>query len=342
MGMNRRYYLSAPGKLEMKEEPVPEPGPGDLLIRVRATLTCGTDLKMLQRGHPKLSLPTPFGHEASGTVVSTGKDVREFQEGDRVMFPVSAPCGTCSYCRMGRENLCDTLMEKKLWGTYADYFLVPAHVVSWQTYHIPEGITFAEAALLDPLASVLFAWQSMRVHPSGAVVVLGTGAIALLHALIARDWGFSPVIVIGRRPNRFSVYEKLGISPFLQGSDARERVKEMTDGLGGELVIDTTGVPEMWKPGMELLRGGGTYLAFAGCEEGTEARLDTTLLHYEQLTLTGSFHYDRRAVASAYSVIAGKTYPLHYLISGEYPLENVPDVMEKLNDGKGFKYVIVP
>ena len=339
---NQRYYLTAPRTLEMKEEIVPHPGQGELLVRIRAALTCGTDMKMLQRGHPKLSLPAPFGHEASGVVEAIGRDVADFKEGDRVMFPISAPCGKCAYCALGRENLCTTLMKEKLWGTFATYIIVPAHIASWQTYRIPRDISFPEAALLDPFASVVFSWQSIPLRPPGPVVILGTGAIAYMHVLLAFERGFSPVIIAGRRSQRFSAFKELGTQILHFDETIVEGVRDLTDGLGAEVVIDTTGAPEVWGVGLALCRGGGTYMAFAGCEEGTEACLDTTLLHYEQLTVVGSFHYDRQAVAATYGAITSRKYPLLNLFSGTYSLADLPDALEEVKAGRGFKYVIEP
>ncbi len=326
----------------MIEEAVPAAGPGELLVRVQAGLTCGTDMKMFDRGHPKLTFPTPFGHEASGDVVEVGEGVEGFQEGDRVMFPISAPCGTCSYCRINRENLCHTLMEKKLWGTFSDYIVIPSHIVSWQTYTIPERVSYAEAALLDPLASVIFSWQRVKINVPGPLVITGAGAIALMHAWIARERNFEPIFIAGRRPNRLEVFKQYGFETVIMDENLPEIIRSRTDGLGAEVVIETSGNADLWEPGIACLRGGGTFMAFAGCEEGTFTRVDVTALHYEQLTIAGSFHYDRRAVAATYTAIVSGTYPLHQLFSDTYDLPSLPEALDRLRGGEGFKFVIKP
>lgn len=309
---------------------------------MQAGLTCGTDLKMFERGHPKLEFPTPFGHEAAGFVDATGDNVTLFSPGDRVMFPISAPCGTCPYCLLDRENLCDSLMKNKMWGTFSDYIIVPGHIVEWQTYVIPDQVPFREAALLDPFASVLFSWNQLTLYPGGGIVILGAGAIAYLHALVALDRGFRPVMVVGRRPGRLAVFSNLDVDVLIHDHRIREKILDRTGGLGAELVIETTGSPEIWETGLLLARGGGTVLAFAGCEEGSTACIDTTRLHYDQLTVLGSFHYDRRAVSETYSILAARQFDLSPLFSGTYPLEELPGVLDLLIRGEGMKYVLEP
>jgi L-iditol 2-dehydrogenase len=147
--------LLGPEEIDIQQLPVPEPGSGEILLAVRAATTCGTDVKVFKRGgHPRmLKTPTLFGHEMAGTVAKLGEGVTAFAEGDAVVVANSAPCGECIYCRMERQNLCTNLHY--LNGAYADYVLVPSRFVARNTYAIPEGLSFARAALTEPLACVL-------------------------------------------------------------------------------------------------------------------------------------------------------------------------------------------
>src|SRR5512135_3588297 len=138
--------LISPGVLEInRKAEVPVPGPGEIVVKVRAALTCGTDIKAYRRGHPKIPLPSPLGHEFSGDIDSVGEGVTGWEIGEPVMAVHSAPCGECPFCRMGRENLCDTVMEEKVLGAYAEYIKLPARVVKRNLFIKPDNLSYAEA-----------------------------------------------------------------------------------------------------------------------------------------------------------------------------------------------------
>jgi len=160
----RQAVLVAPRHLELRDFELPHPGPGEILIEVRCALSCGTDLKTFRRGHPMWPMPTPFGHEFSGVVAEVGRDAHGFKVGDPLMAAPTAPCGRCFHCRRGEENLCPQCMEKMLMGAYADYLLLPAHVVGCNSFRKPDDLPFEEAALLEPLACVYMPsrWRGRR------------------------------------------------------------------------------------------------------------------------------------------------------------------------------------
>ena len=123
-------FLVEPGKIELREIPIPEPGKGEIIAKVHTALTCGTDLKTYRRGHPKVTLPSPFGHEFSGTVYDVGQDVNGFREGDNLMTVFSAPCGKCYFCKRGDEHICIELKNSLMFGAYAEYIRIPEPIVS--------------------------------------------------------------------------------------------------------------------------------------------------------------------------------------------------------------------
>lgn len=177
----RIHILEEPGKIALREAPTPEPGPGEIIVRVRAALTCGTDVKAFVRGHPKWPMPTPFGHEFAGEVAAVGSGVRTFRVGDEVMAAPTAPCGACFFCVRQQENLCETIMETMVLGAFADYVRLPARVVRQNVYTKHPDLSFAAAALLEPLACVLHGLVGIEAERAETVVLLGAGAISLLH-----------------------------------------------------------------------------------------------------------------------------------------------------------------
>ncbi|NIP81063.1 MAG: alcohol dehydrogenase catalytic domain-containing protein, partial [Gemmatimonadetes bacterium] len=148
----RQAVLVEPGRVELRDVPVPEPAPGELLVRVDVALTCGTDLKTYRRGHPRISLPAPLGHELAGTVAAGRAGA--FREGDALATVPTAPCGRCRLCRRGRENLCPDAVGRMVFGAFADYVLLPAHIVD-NAFPRPAGMTAETAAALEPLACVV-------------------------------------------------------------------------------------------------------------------------------------------------------------------------------------------
>ena len=139
------YMLLQPGEMVLREMPQPQAGPDEVVVRIRAALTCGTDVKAWQRGHPKFPMPTRFGHEFAGEVAQVGRHVRGVREGDAIMATPTAPCGHCYYCQRQQENLCETIMETMVLGAYAEYLTLPARIVNVNLYHKPPTLPFPHA-----------------------------------------------------------------------------------------------------------------------------------------------------------------------------------------------------
>jgi len=169
----RAFVQTAVGKYEERDTPVPRAGPGEVVLRVRAALTCGTDLKLLARGHPRISLPVTMGHEACGEIVEMGEGVAGFHAGDRVVPGVSGPCGACGDCLGGRANLCASAHADRTWGAFAEFLRVPAAVVRSNLHRPPADISDEVAAFLDPLASVVHGWNRLGVPPPVTLLIYG-------------------------------------------------------------------------------------------------------------------------------------------------------------------------
>src|SRR5438067_2874120 len=187
--------------VRMEYQPVPQPGAGEVLLKVVAATTCGTDVKTYLRGHPLLFRKTPagFGHEVAGIVAAIGPGVTQCTEGDAIIIANSAPCQQCFYCRRGRFSLCEDLLL--LNGAYAEYLLVPERIVRQNLYHLAPGTSFIAAALTEPLACALHGVDASSIAPGDSVVILGAGPLGLLLASLARLRGAS-VIITGRGEER--------------------------------------------------------------------------------------------------------------------------------------------
>ena len=330
----RCCVLKKPGCIEIVEVADPEPGSGDLVIRVRAALTCGTDLKAYRRGHPKMPCPTRFGHEFSGEVVAAGSEVDGFAVGEAVMSANTGPCGHCFYCRHEQENLCETIMQEMILGAYGEYLRIPARVVRNNVYRKPDELSFEQAALLEPLSSVCHGAACLPETTENAVI-LGTGPVALLWLLVLKRRGLGPIAVAGRRPEKLAIAEALGADAAVIADERLEdAVGEIGAGHGPDAVIECTGAPEVWQRACGLVRRGGSVVLFGGCAQGTEVRLDTYRLHYDGVRIASPFHFRPVDVRAAYELLRGGLDGASDLIDANVGLDAVPRLFAAMAAGR--------
>jgi L-iditol 2-dehydrogenase len=342
-----RFY--APGKTMLEEVDIPQIGPEEILVKVEIALTCGTDVKMYRRGHPKVKPPITLGHEFSGIIVQVGNMVtRDLKVGDRIAVANSAPCNSCFFCKVGKPNLCEHLLETLIGfsvdGAYAEYIRVPASIVKQNTYVIPENVSFEEAALLEPLACAINGSDAADIGLGDVVVILGSGPIGLIHLQLAKLKGASKVIVTDMQAERLEIANKLGADVVIDASkeDQLSHVKELTDGLGADIVIEAVGLPQTWELALQMTRKAGTTLFFGGCPSGTKISLDTERIHYEDLTLKGIFHHTPSSVLKAFRLIVSGRFNGKPLITERMPLSNLENALMKMSRGECVKIAIVP
>lgn len=311
-----------------------EPQEGEVLVKVKAALTCGTDTKMYKRGHPQFPFPSLFGHEASGIVYQKGKDVSFLKEGDEVVFPISSPCLECKYCLKGLENQCIKLFEENLWGAFAEYILIPKRITKNSTFIKPKNITFEEGALLDPLSSVIFS-QNFIKDLNLKVLVIGAGPMGYLQAVYSKHRGYD-VTVTDIKKEKLEIYKDLNFKVILSEKDWEKDINKF------DLIFECSGTLNGYESGLKLLEKGGKFCLFSGLPKNFFLKFDGSLLHYNQNFIYGSFHYDRKAVLEAYNLLSENKLNLKPIFSGYYPLKELPSVMEKVLRGEGLKFVLNP
>lgn len=333
--------LSSPGNIELRDIGDPHPDEGEILIKVEAALTCGTDLKAFLRGHSLIPMPGPFGHEFSGTVVEKGKSVRSFRIGDPVMAVHSAPCLNCAYCRKGLFNLCSNIMSTKVLGAFAQYILLPRHIVSKNAFIKPPDLSFSEAAFLEPLACVVHGMEPLSVGKDDRVFIIGAGPIGLLHLLLAKSRG-AKVMITGLEEERLKMARSIGADVAFDPSRAVGYVSDFTEGMGADFVFECTGQPSVWESSVDYVRKGGTVVLFGGCKPGSRVKFDAARLHYDEITVKGTFHFAPKDVRKAMLLLKERKIKVKRLISGSYPLKDIGKAFQKLMKGQGIKYAIVP
>ena len=312
---------------------VPEAGPGEMVVKVAAALTCGTDLKVYRRGYHArmLTPPIPFGHELAGTVAAVGAGVTGFAVGDRVAPMNSAPCGKCYWCGKGQENLCEDLLFNN--GAYAEYLLVPARIVVKNTLRVPENVRLEHAAMTEPLACVLRGLEESGACPGDSMIVIGAGPIGLMFMRAALLAGVK-VIAVVKRMDQVATAREFGAGHVLQieaGMDVVEAARALTPGgRGADVVIEAVATPATWEWAVGMVRKGGVVNFFGGPPSGTVVGLDTNRLHYGDVTLKASFHHTPGTCRRAFALIAGGEFGAEDFITAQVGLDDVPAVFQRM------------
>jgi L-iditol 2-dehydrogenase len=322
--------------LRIEDVPVPKVQTGEALVRVKAATTCGTDLKIFQRGYVEkvIKLPTVFGHEWAGEVVEVSEGLAWPKKGMRVRAGNSAPCLHCTMCQKGKYNLCENMIW--LWGAYAEYVKVPARMVLVNMQEIPHDVSYEEAAITEPLACVLHGVEEAGVKLGDVVAIIGAGPIGLLHLLTAKKIGAEKAIVIDLVKERLNFAEKLGADVAINAGkvDVAETVRKITNGYGADVVVEAIGLPATWEQALRLVRKGGTVLEFGGCPPGTEIKLNAEMLHYGEVTVLGAFHATPLHFRKALNLIASRTIDVKPLITRKMQLEEIREAFEILATSK--------
>ena len=337
--------LYGPEDLKIEKVPIPAIGPEDILVRVKAALTCGTDFKVWKQGyHARMIVPPAiFGHELAGIVEEAGEAVRDrFKPGMRVVAANSAPCNECFFCNKGQANLCEDLVFNN--GAYAEYTIIPSRILRENVIEIPNDLSFLDAALVEPLACVLRGIEETGATAGDTAVVIGCGPIGLKFIRILSSRGVR-VIAVGRRNSQMDAAKRMGAQATIDSSvvsDPVAAVRELTyRNLGADAIIEAVGTPTTWQWSTQMVRCGGTINLFGGCPRGTKVEFESSLLHYSEITIKSSFHHTPRFIREALETIARGDISARDFVNGEISLNQLPDLFEHMKNRNGMLKVAV-
>jgi L-iditol 2-dehydrogenase len=333
--------------LKIERVPIPAIGPEDLLVRVKVALTCGTDFKVWKQGyHARMIVPPAiFGHEMAGIVAEAGAAVRDrFRPGMRVVAANSAPCNACFFCRKGRANLCEDLVFNN--GAYAEYAVIPARILQENVMEIPSGLSFVDAALIEPLACVLRGIEEAGVASGDTAVVIGCGPIGLKFVRILSRRNVH-VIAVGKRRSQMEAAQRLGAAAAVDVSETADpvaAVRELTyRRLGADVIIEAVGSPLTWQWSTQMVRCGGTINLFGGCARDTRVEFESSLLHYSEITIKSTFHHMPRFIREALDTIARGEISAVDFVNGEIRLSQLPELFQHMKHRNGqLKVAVFP
>lgn len=339
----------APGDIRLETDPDPVAGPDQVVIRVGACSTCGTDVKISRSGHPNMTPPQVMGHEVAGEIVQIGVDVEGWSIGDRVQVIAAVPDGTCPECRAGVPAVCrnQRSVGYQFSGGFAEFMVVPAEVLRVGGLNrIPDGLSYAEASLAEPLACVLNGQELARVGAGDTVVVVGSGPIGCLHVRLARARGAARIILIDLNAERLAEAAAL-VTPDLAiasgDQDPVEAVLAATDGRGVDVVITAAASGRAQEQGLRMLAPRGRLSLFGGLpKDAPDITVDANLVHYRELTIVGVNGSSPAHNTEALRLIGTGEVPVADLITHRLGLEHVLEAIDLVARGEAIKVTIEP
>ncbi|MEM1945960.1 MAG: zinc-binding dehydrogenase [Candidatus Caldarchaeum sp.] len=328
--------------LRLEEIPEPEPGPGTMLVRVKACGVCPVDIRVFNGEDVWVSLPAAgvSGHEIAGVVEKVGEGVFTHKPGDRVAGSLHKPCGLCKYCLTESDNLCSNsgLYKPPVFG-FAEYVL--AYPDKMPVFG--ESLSFEEAAFTEPLAACVNAVEKCGIKPGDWVAVVGVGQIGLMHVQLAKLKG-ARVVAIDLLDERLRLAEKLGADYAVNSSDknAVEQCRLLTKDDGFDKVITSVGGDDAIRFGLSLLAKKGIMNIFASTHPKTEISIDPNTIHYKEIIITGTYGGTKKDFKTALTLIQQGVVKVKPLITHRLPLERIVEGFQLHSQRKSIKVIITP
>ena len=336
-------------RYNFKEVPIPKPSSKEILMKVKSCAICGTDIKVYHHGHRLITFPRITGHEVAGELVEIGKDVKGFSPGDKVAVAPAVPCRKCYYCQKGQEAMCENLRAIGYYwdGGFAEYMLIPQEaIVGGCVNKIPEGLTYEEASLAEPLACAINGQELMWVGAGDIVVIIGGGPLGCIHSLLAKAKGANKVILLEISPSRLEMAKKKANADFYFNpleEDVLSKIKEITNGRGADRVIVACGSDKAQAMALELVAPLGSVNFFGGLPKDKPfSLLNTNFIHYKECYVVGTHGSSPQHNRLALDMLGKRVISLKGLITHELPLEQLPEGISIAEKGEGLKVIIKP
>lgn len=333
------YYSN--NDVRVEEMPVPQIGPGEILMRVEASGICGSDVMEWYRIG---KVPLVLGHEVAGVVAEVGKGVKRFKSGDRIVAAHHVPCGKCRYCTSGHPTVCETLRKTNFFpGGFSEYIRLPGINVKYGVFLMPRGVSYEEATFTEPLACILRGQRMAGVKKGDTVLVVGSGMSGILHIALARSKGAGKIVATDVTEYKLKAAKKFGASSVINArEDVPARIQEINNGMLADIVIICASAPAAIKQALRSVRRGGTVLFFAAAEKEASIPLAINDIFWRtEVTLTSSYAGSPGEHKEALRLIRSGKIPVEKMITHTFPLEDTLNGFQLVAGGKDSLKVII-
>ncbi len=329
-----------PGKMTLEEVERPSIEPDQMLVEVRASGVCGTDVKTYLRGHRFFEPPCILGHEFAGVIAELGSEVKDFAVGDRVAVAPYVPCGFCDMCQAGIFELCANKSGVS-GGAFTEYIAVPREVIERGVVRLPESISFAAGSMAEPLACVLNGIEDCRLKLGDTLLIMGAGPMGLLSAQAALAQGIGKVIVSEFNEQRLTKVREIGgIAVNPKTENLKEVVKRETNGRMAQAVLVCIGFAEPVEEAQQYVAQGGVINMFGGLPKDSNVSIDAGLIHYQQVSLVGSFGFTHIQFRQAIELMATGRVDAERIITHTLPLEEAEKGINLSVEQKALKVML--
>jgi len=343
------YYDGTP-EIKLEERPLPEIGPKEMLLEVKAAGICGTDLRILRSGHRRIESGTKriLGHELSGVVHAVGKEVAWPQPGMRICLAPNMGCGHCENCIQGYTQLCENYYSfgVVIDGAFAQYMKVPAGTIEQGNIsQMPDNLSFVEASLIEPLSCAYHGYMACKPNPGESVLIVGVGAIGLMFVQLARALGAGRVIVSSHSDLRSEQAVQFGADCTFNPkvSNFKEEVLKTTNNRGVDIAVIAAPSGAGQTNAVEIMAHHGRINFFGGLPKGSEmVSVNSNLIHYKELTITGTTGSTKKEYRTSLSLVERKIIEVKSLASKSFPLKNVVEAFEYARSKQGLKTIVLP
>jgi len=331
------------GDVRLERADVPEIGPGEILVQVQACGLCGSDL---MSWYADGKAPAVLGHEPVGFVSRVGSGVTDFNLGDRIFVHHHVPCLVCHYCRRGNYSCCATFKENGIFpGGFSEYLRVAPANVQRDVLHVPEGLPFEEATLIEPIGCAIRGVNRAGVQPGDAVLIIGAGVSGLLFTQLSRLWGARSVVVSDLVEYRLGRALEHGADATVNPAedDLKAEVESLAGKAGADVVIVTVGRAEVMEEGLRLVAKGGTVLLYAPLPPSEKLPVDVCDLLFSEKTLVTTYSCGPDDTRTALDLVRSGRVQTGGLVTHRFGLEEVGEAMHMASQaGDSLKVVIIP
>lgn len=341
----KKAVLRGPGKLEIVEIDAPQCPEGGVIVKVKSCAVCGTDTENYLHGQRMSQLPPDLGHELTGDITEVDSAVTTFAVGDRVALNQSVPCGKCADCENGYENLCDHTV--RIGGGFGEYIAIPAVAVqSGNLLKMPDALGYRAGTHAEALAAVVNCSEIMNIKLGDTVLVIGAGAVGILHCQLAKAAGATKVILSDVNQERLTLALELSRADLAINSaeeNLEDRVKDLTSGQGIDKIIVACSSGAAQEQAIKVVAKRGYVCMFGFThKEWPWIKFDSNDCHYREFFVTGAFAYSRKQFKLALDLLASGAIETDKLNTHILPLEKSVEALEAMHNGEGLKVLVEP